>query len=192
MAYRYLPTPIAAHLRNLEQERETQPVRPDDKTATWHVFRYSDVARVLTDSRYFGVARSSRSDLAAAFHPQLQQRDPQRHMVVRQLLQMAITPRTVSRLQAYVERTVGELLDPLLPAGKLEVISDLTRPLATAVLAELLGDPTPDGTRQNASLEYFAQLVADLPDRRSSEESQESLVSKLLSVEHAGEHLTRD
>src|SRR5689334_4617629 len=141
MTYSYLPLPIAALLRNLEQERATQAVRPDDKTATWHVFRYSDVARVLTDARYFGAARSSRSALSASFHPQLPQTDPQRHMVVRKLMREAVTPGTVAKLQSSVESTVGRLLDPLLPAGKLEVMSYLTQPLATAVLAGFLGDP---------------------------------------------------
>jgi len=192
VAYEYLPAPVVSHLRNLEQERESQPVRQDEETATWHVFRYSDVARVLTDARHFGAARSAGSVLSASFHLQLPRMDPQRHIVVRKLWQKAITPRAVSQLQPYVERTVGELLDPLLPAGKLEVISDLARPLATSVLEESLGDPAIGRASRDVGPEYFAKLVADIPDRESRREPQENFTGKLLSVEYEGEHLTRE
>jgi cytochrome P450 len=113
-------------------------------------------------------------------------------MVVRALWQQAVTPRTGTQLQSFVEGAVGELLDPLLPAGKLEVMSELARPLTTAVLAALLGDPAIDGAGQDVSLEYFVKLVAALPDRQSSQEPQESFIRKLLSVADEGEHLTRD
>ncbi|MBV9228551.1 MAG: cytochrome P450, partial [Chloroflexi bacterium] len=41
------------------QMRETQPVFFDQKMQTWHLFRYDDVARVLSDHATFSSNESS-------------------------------------------------------------------------------------------------------------------------------------
>jgi cytochrome P450 len=139
MAYQHLalPTPIVLHLRSFQAKRETQPVRRDERTGSWHVYRYADVARVLTDARTFGAVHFSGFPISTSSQsPPLVAR---RYAVACNLVREALTPRAVMQMQPFIERTVGELLDPLRSAGRLEVMSDLARPLARSVLAELLG-----------------------------------------------------
>ncbi len=71
-------------------------------------------------------------------------------------------------MQPLVERTAGELLDPLLSAGKMEVMSDLARPLAASVVAELVRVPLEGRGRKELS------------------------ISRLRSVESGGQRLTGD
>ena len=224
-----LPAPIASPLRAFQQKRETQPIWHDEKTGTWHIYRYSDVLRVLTDAGNFGAARFSGAHFSASSaFSQSPSMVAGRHAVVRDIdlvrrfLSETISPRAVLQLQPYVERTAGELLDPLLPTGRLEVMSDLARPLATGVIAELLGVPAEDRERLDLSPAYFARLVtaasasavtgltvAAAPaapayhpgpypnpgpdyDQESQPGSHRDLISRLLSVEIEGERLTHD
>jgi cytochrome P450 len=145
-----------------------------------------------------------------------------RYAVARDLMREALAPRAVLQLQAYVERTAGELLDPLLPTGRLEIMGDLARPLATGAIAELLGVPAEDRERPDLSPAYFARLVtaASAPglnaavaataaafpayhpgpypnpgqayDHEPHPGSDRDLIGRLLSVEIEGERLTRD
>lgn len=137
MAYTHLalPSPIVLHLRSFQAKRETQPVWRDEKTGSWHVYRYADVARLLTDARSFAAPGSSHSHFAA-----FSQSVPivtQRHSIVCDVIREALTPRAVIQMQPIIERNAAQLLDPFRSVGGLEVMSDLARPLASAVLAEL-------------------------------------------------------
>ena len=188
-----LPAPIAVRLGSFRHKRETEPVEYDDHADTWHVYRYADVLRVLTDARHFGAARGAHSYFSAlsAFSPS-PPINTQRHAVVRTLLQEALDPRTVLQLQPYVEHTAGELLDPLLAAGKLEVMRDLARPLATAVLVELLGVPVDDRAHLDWSPAYTARLVTAAASDLQAQAPQQNLIGRLLSVEVGGDRLTVD
>jgi cytochrome P450 len=145
MAYEDLPAPIALHLSDFQYRRETQPVWQDEKTGIWHIYRYSDAMRVLTDARNIGAAARSGS-YGSAFggisQPPIvtQRRTIVRNLdLVRPFLSEALTPRAILQMQPYIEHTAGELVDSLLPAGKMEVMSQLAWPLATSVLGEFLG-----------------------------------------------------
>jgi cytochrome P450 family 109 len=202
-----LPAPIALCLGELRYRRETRPVWHDEKTDTWHVYRYSDVLHVLTDTRAFGAPRFSGECLSAG--SALSQSPAvvaQRQPVVRKLMREALTPRAVSKMQPYVERTALALLDPLLPAGKLEVMSQLAWPLASATLGEFVGVPVEDRERLDPGPAYFARLAsapapAPAPAPAfdpiggradSSPESQANLISRLSSLEVEGVRLTGD
>jgi pimeloyl-[acyl-carrier protein] synthase len=51
---------------------------------------------------------------------------------------------SVGHWQAVIERVTDELLDAVLPDGRMDLIADLARPLPTIIIAELFGIPAED------------------------------------------------
>jgi cytochrome P450 len=80
--------------------RDTEPVWRDPKTGAWTVFRYADVAAMLTDHESFV------SDVAKV-HPEAAERsegmlistDPPRHRQLRGLVSKVFTPRAIAQLE---------------------------------------------------------------------------------------------
>jgi cytochrome P450 len=79
------------------QMREAQPVYHDPDWGAWHVFRYADVARVLSDyatfssdeSRYMQAEHRDTSPITSS----ILRMDPPRHRQLRNLVSQAFTPR---------------------------------------------------------------------------------------------------
>ena len=135
--------------RWFEEMRETQPIWRDEQSGCWHVFRYQDVYRVITDSSTFssevrrfpqphvenGRTRMGRSLIVM---------DPPQHRKYRDLVAPAFTPRALARLSERIAAITQNLLDAVKPTGRMDVATDLAYPLPTIVIAELLGVPTTD------------------------------------------------
>jgi cytochrome P450 family 109 len=181
--------------------REEHPVVRDDQFGMpwWHVFRYEDVARVLTDHARFS------SRVPAFEHGPLGDtmiaKDPPDHRKLRGLVNLAFTPRAVARLSVRVADLTAGLLDRVGPRGEMDVVADFAGPLPAQVICELLGVPEADwdavrswahingpeagpGTGR-AMRSYFLDLV----DRRRRS-PREDLVSALAGAEVDGERLT--
>jgi cytochrome P450 len=124
--------------------RETRPVARDESTGLpmWHVYRYDDVATVLTDHARF----SSRHVLmqGSLLSDTLLARDPPDHRKLRNLVNLAFTPRAVARLSGRIADITRELLDAVRARGEMDVVADLAFPLPARVIAELLGVPRDD------------------------------------------------
>ena len=127
------------------QMRETQPVFRDPNWGGWHIFRYADVARVLSDhatfssdeSRYAPVEQRDTSPITSS----ILRMDPPRHRQLRNLVSQAFTPRMVAQLEPRISAITNELLDHVVAAGEMDVVRDLAYPLPVTVIAELLGIP---------------------------------------------------
>lgn len=132
-----------------EQMRSTQPVWLDESSDCWHVFRYTDVHRVITDYHLFtsegrrrAFARSS--DDSPVRGRSIVAMDPPQHRHYRNLVSPSFTPRALARLSDRIAAITQELLDQVRPTGKMDVVTDLAYPLPTTVIAEMLGVPTSD------------------------------------------------
>ncbi len=127
--------------------RAEQPVWLDESSGCWHVFRYEDVLRVSTDHTVFTSERRPRP-LArlerGKQRPSLLAMDPPRHRQYRNLVSPSFTSRALSPLTGRIGAIVQELLNRVLPDGKMDIITDLAYPLPTTVIAEMLGVPTSD------------------------------------------------
>ncbi|RAV15241.1 cytochrome P450 [Mycolicibacterium sp. GF69] len=66
------------------------------------------------------------------------------HSRLRRLVCKAFTPRSVGRLETTITDVITELVDPLVSAGRCEVVADIARPYPVPVIAELLGAPSQD------------------------------------------------
>jgi len=142
--------------------------------------------------------------------------DPPDHARLRRLVSRAFTPRTVERLQPWVEALVDERLARLRPLGEADLLADLALPMPVEVICELLGIPDSErapilgwardiAPRLDISLfrdegkerrgdvaatglaTFLGELVAD-PARRDPE----GLLAALVAVEEEGDRLDRD
>ena len=77
-----------------EQMRAKQPVFHTEQFPVWQVFRYEDVQEVLTNYSHF----SSQDTLGGFLQDTLLTKDPPDHRKLRNLVNLAFTPRAVARL----------------------------------------------------------------------------------------------
>ncbi len=130
------------------QMRADQPVFRNPESQVWHIFRYADVARVLSDYETFSSATVNKnandpqpSPLSGAVMSSMIQMDPPDHRQLRGLVSQAFTPRTVAQLEARIRAITNELLDRVTSQGEMDIARDLAIPLPVTVIAELLGIP---------------------------------------------------
>jgi Cytochrome P450 len=125
--------------------RAQQPVWLDERSDCWHVFRYADVSRVITDSTLFSSERPQNMAMRPADAGRsLIAMDPPEHRQYRDLVSSSFTPRALAQLSERIKTIVQELLDQVRSNGSMDMVSDLAYPLPTIVIAEMLGVPTDD------------------------------------------------
>ncbi|EMY33901.1 cytochrome P450 [Arthrobacter crystallopoietes BAB-32] len=198
-----------------EQMRESAPVFRDEQTGLWHIFRYDDVERVLSEHATFSSRQrqDEQSETGRLFAASLVNTDPPRHRQLRSLVSQAFTPRAVDALAPRIEAITNDLLDRIAPAGTADLVEALAYPLPVIVIAELMGIPAEDRDRfkkwsdnvikaagpdevlaeddpgEEASrgemVEYFLALI-----ERRRQDPGHDLVSALLGAEIDGQQLT--
>jgi cytochrome P450 len=122
----------------------------------WFLSRYTDIARVLQDSR-FSVDRTQAKmfqkldlfnalspDFSAVVFTTLLMQDPPNHTRLRRLVNKAFTPRVVEQQRKRVQEIVNDLLDRVKGRGEMNLVADLAYPLPVTVIAEMLGVPAED------------------------------------------------
>jgi cytochrome P450 len=104
--------------------RRYNPIAFDNKNNICGIFGYHDAKSIL-----------SNDNVTEANHL-----DP----IVRNSLVSFLTSRLTSRLETRIEDITHDLLDKVIGQGKMDIISDLARPLSMQVITELIGLPTED------------------------------------------------
>ncbi|GCE29144.1 putative cytochrome P450 YjiB [Dictyobacter alpinus] len=193
--------------------RANQPVYHDEQSHLWHVFRYEDVTKVVTDYSHFSSESIPGFSENSFLNGTVVAKDPPDHRKLRNLVNQAFTPRAVNHLSGRVTEIAQELIDGIKPAGTMDVISDIAFPFPAKVIAELLGVPdkdwdifrrwasggegvgsevsTEDNTAQGQQsmeenmYDFFSRLLAE---RRES--PREDLISSLSVAEIDGERLS--
>ena len=196
-----------------EMMRSQAPVQAFGPRGMVMAFGYDAVQEALSDYTHFSSEYGKRDSGAAddyGQHPisaSLINTDPPRHRQLRNLVTQAFTPRAVARLTPRISEIVGELLDAVIPSGRMDIIQDFAYPLPVIVIAELLGIPPEDRARfkrwsdavvtggggamadagnPNAEMaEFFREMIAQ---RRAA--PRDDLISALLAAQIDGEHLT--
>ncbi|GHO44923.1 cytochrome P450 [Ktedonospora formicarum] len=199
------------------QMRETQPVFFDPNIQAWHLFRYDDVARVITDHATFSSEQNrfvpAEYRDVSPISSSIVRLDPPRHRKLRNLVSQAFTPRMVAHMELRIKEITSELLDQVQAQGEMDVIRDLAYPLPVTVIAELLGVPTErredfkqwsdafvsgdaEATEEDMQagiqasrdmVDYFTQVFEE---RRAH--PHDDLVSALLLAEVDGERLSNE
>jgi cytochrome P450 len=190
----------------LEQMRSSMPVFYDNNLGLWQVFRYEEATQVLNDYARFS---SKINNIPGTFlDDTLIGKDPPDHRKLRNLVNLAFTPRAVAHLSDRIVQITQELLDEIKPRGQADIVSDIAFPLPAKVIADMLGVPGEDwdifrrwasvdvsdpnyGNTDDASYmqsemaRYFSDL---LKDRRRA--PREDLVTALSVAEIDGERLS--
>jgi len=199
--------------------RATQPVFKDPDWGGWHVFRYADVARVLSEYATFS-SDGQRIEHAAGstgevdpIESSIIRMDPPRHRHLRNLVTQAFTPRMVTQLEPRITAITNELLDHVAAAGEMDVVRDLAYPLPVTVISELLGIPAElredfkrwsdalvtgdEGTSEEERKALFQEVqgmygyfTQVLEERR--QHPQNDLVSALLAASIDGQSLSNE
>jgi cytochrome P450 len=194
-----------------ERMRETAPVYHDEQSGSWHIFRYDDVQRALSEYATFSshMGGEDASGTGQLFASSLIATDPPRHRQLRSLVTQAFTPKAVDALAPRIAALTDELLEGIAARGSADLIKELAYPLPVIVIAELMGIPPQDRERfkqwsdvivsqtrtgsENEDhhaatmemTEYFLALI----DQRRSRPGQD-LISTLLAAEIDGQKLT--
>jgi cytochrome P450 len=160
--------------------RASQPVFKDPDWVGWQVFRYADVAHVLSDYTTFssdGQRIQDAAGYAGEADPILSsivRMDPPRHRHLRNLVSQAFTPRMVAQLEPRITAITNELLDHVVAAGEMDIVRDLACPLPVTVISELLGIPAE--LREDFK-RWSDALVAG--DENTSEEEYQALFQEI-------------
>jgi cytochrome P450 len=216
------PYPVYAEMR------ERAPVLYDDQTHHWLVSRYTDVNALLRDRR-FGRTYLHVATHAAMGHPDdpewhapfwhlirsgILDMEPPDHTRVRRLVAKAFTPRMVESLRGRIQGLMDGLVDHVLGAGDVDLISMVAEPLPVAVIAELLGVPESDrhllrpwsaeiclmyelnpsdeyARRAVRASEEFSDYLRALSRERRAR-PREDLISAMAQVLDEGDRLTED
>ena len=125
--------------------RAEDPVHWSDRMGAWVLTRYDDVAFALTDARFSAAERPPQR--RAGRPTMMVTADPPGHTRLRRVAQPRFVAREIAALRPRVERIVAELLDAVAPAGRMDVVWDLSYPLPVTMIAEILGLPLEDRER---------------------------------------------
>jgi cytochrome P450 len=184
------------------------------------VTRYEDVMSIIKDPRFKKNFRSvlTADELATSqLYPEatmnlthhMLSSDPPDHTRLRSLVSKAFSPRLVQALRPRIETLAVELLDAVIPQGRMDLIDDYAFPIPMTIIAELLGVPQEDrdrfrqwsnvlvGERSTATAQAeimaaargFADYLTQLFAARRSE-PRADLVTALLQAEEAGDQLS--
>ncbi|KJS53525.1 cytochrome P450 [Streptomyces rubellomurinus subsp. indigoferus] len=144
-----LPEEIRGLFDWLDGMRAGEPVHLDERTGSWHVFGYPEVARVYADPGLFssdlGSLMPSQPELELFGRGNFVRMDPPRQQELRRLVGRAFTPRTVADLEPRIAAITDGLLDAV--EDRAELVGALAYPLPIVVIAELLGVPAEDRER---------------------------------------------
>jgi len=212
------PYPLYARLRT------EAPVYWDPYLHAWVVTRYTDVITVLhhfsanrtpSPEQLAKIGLSELAPVAQVMVKQMLFMDPPDHTRLRSLASTAFTPARVEALRSHISDILDRLLEPLLSAGRMDVIADLAAPLPAIVTAEMMGLPTADANQLKDWSADFAEVLGNFqhnPDRASRTlkcveemtsyfrdainqirvEPREGLINALLTAEIDGDRLTEE
>ncbi|HEX8760388.1 MAG TPA: cytochrome P450 [Pseudonocardiaceae bacterium] len=199
----------------LREMRDEHPVWRD-AYGIWHVFRYADVHRAISEPQVFSSNTARVVPAAQRFSAgNLLQTDPPRHHTLRRLVGAAFSPKVVTGLAPRIAEVTHELLDATGGAAEFDLVPALAYPLPVTVIAELLGLPTsdrelfrswadrlfeqdtadpndPELARKidHATADMLAYLGEHCADRRVH--PRDDLISRLAAVETDGERLSNE
>src|SRR2546423_2110792 len=184
----------------------------------WVVTRHREADLILRDGRF----SANRSRWEGYVPPPGQDRpspmmtdvDPPDHTRLRNLVQLAFTPRVVEQLRPRVSAFADELLSGLAGRGEVDLVEAFAYPLPVLVIADMLGVPAEDSDRfqrwsadmadsmdptthgpgsesGGAARNELRRYLAGITEERRRE-PREDLISRLVAAEEDGDRLSGD
>jgi cytochrome P450 len=127
----------------------------DGETPIWFVTRHAEAQQILMDDRHFvrdpsaaltpeefdRIIGKSDPNLDRMLNNNMLNRDGEDHRRLRSIVSKAFTPKVIQNMRPRIQKIAEDLLDRVLPNGKMELVSEYAFPLPITVIAELLGIP---------------------------------------------------
>jgi pimeloyl-[acyl-carrier protein] synthase len=183
----------------------------------WYVTGYNEAITILKDTRFKNrvpLPQTSKKyeQLKNIQNDMMLFKNQPDHKRLRFLVSNVFTPRMVEHLRTYIQETVNDLLQQVQNKKSMDVISDFAFPLASLIIAKILGVPgedrhqfrewalsliqTIDFTRSRMALDngntititlrnYFKKLM-----KKRKQSPEEDLISLLIKEEQQGDRLT--
>jgi cytochrome P450 len=157
--------------------REYDPVHWDPYMHAWVVTSYPEVISVITNyssDRTPPVDYLDRLGLSfmKPFSEMMQRQmlfmDAPQHSRLRDLCSVAFTPRKVEELRRVIRSIADELIDKVVPCGRLDLIADFAAPLPAIMTAKLMGVPVEDHRQLGVWANDIAEVHGNFqhhPDR---------------------------
>ncbi len=114
------------------------------------ITRYDDCVAILRDARWHSAlamlnqARGIDDPRMANRRPSILSTEGDEHLRLRKLVGPAFTPRQASSLRPLMREVVHELVDPLAPTGRCELVGDVCEPYPIPIICAIVGAPRSD------------------------------------------------
>ncbi len=118
--------------------RANDPVHRDERSGIWCITKHADVLWIERNNELFSSDSSYRLHESPGESNMIASDDPV-HLHQRRLVNRGFTPRAVKAQTEMLEAMIDQLVDPLTPVGRTEVIEDLAGQLPARFTAWLLG-----------------------------------------------------
>ncbi|MFF3025168.1 cytochrome P450 [Gottfriedia sp. NPDC057948] len=185
----------------------------------WYVTGYEEAITILKDSRFknriplpetskkYELLKNIQNDMMLF-------KNQSDHKRLRFLVSNVFTPRMVEHLRPYIEDTVYDLLQQFQNQKTLDIVSDLAFPLASLIIARIIGIPQQDiyqfkkwaagliqsidFTRSGKTLESGNAITIDLRDyfkeliKKRKHSPEDDLISRLIMEEQQGDSLSEE
>ncbi len=153
--------------------RDEAPVWFDARVGMWVVTRYDDVKMILLDTERFtserptSVRRGRLGEEVRRLYdekgwypaPTLAGRDDPNHKQMRTLFNHAYRPNRIKELEPTIRQYSRDLLDKVVPAGRMDVVADLAVPLPLMVIAVQVGADLADIWKIKAWTDAWVQRL---------------------------------
>ena len=217
IAYEDGQNPDDAH-RLIRQARQQAPIAVGPHGP--QVLTYDLVRTVLRDPRFrmpHGLGLDAQGITSGPLWDRvikgLLSLDGAEHHRLRRLVSKAFTPRAVARLRTTIVEVIGDLVDPLIGAGRCDVVADIARQYPIPIICALLGAPRKDWQLFSDWTDDIFKLfswnvVNDAPVILAAREALDAylddmiahrrhaltddLISELIRAEDDGDRLTHD
>ncbi|QKW32435.1 cytochrome P450 (plasmid) [Nocardiopsis flavescens] len=127
-----------------QRMRTEHPVVRDPATGAWHLFRYEDTKRILSDPGVFSADLERVMPIGAFTRGNIATMDPPQHLQMRKLVSQAFTARTVQTLGDRIRAVSDELITNVEHKDEFDLVSEVTYQLPVIIISELLGVPSSD------------------------------------------------
>ena len=114
--------------------------------------RYEDCVGILRDRRFFSAAGlvaqlegvTDPEFLRRSERPSILSMEGADHSRLRRLVAPAFTPKAADRLRPFMREVIEELLAPVVPTGRCDLMADVCEPYPIPIICQLLGAPNED------------------------------------------------
>ncbi|WP_257449359.1 cytochrome P450 [Archangium lipolyticum] len=156
--------------------RERAPVYWSEPIHSWLVTRHEDVVAGFRDPRlsanrtvfFEHQVQSLGPDSVSAFmrviRDQMFMKDGSEHIRLRRNINPGFTAQSLDTWRPAIRRTMEQLLERVMPRGRMDLVKEISYELPPLVIAELLGIPAEDRERFRAWSKPMADFSSPAPD----------------------------